>query len=717
MLASVCAITGWEHKQRMSHKSRIADTGSHPGHASGPDAARMTPEVRLTYSPGLDGLRAIAVSAVLLYHAELPFVPGGFLGVEVFFVISGYLITALLLAEWRTKGRISLKDFWLRRARRLLPALYVLLVVTLGYSVVFLPGEVAGLRDDAIAAVGYVTNWFLVLGRESYFESVGRPSVLQHLWSLAVEEQFYLIWPIVLAVGLGVRTSYRRQKLMLIVALAGAAASAVAMALMYEPGVDPSRVYFGTDTRATGLLCGAALAFLWSPADKYRTSDKWALRRGLGPGWLRRRWWPALPLLLDILGVAALAALVLFCLHLGEFEPLLYRGGLVAVALATALLIAVAVHPKSWLVSRLLGSAPMRWLGVRSYGIYLWHWPVFMLTRPELDVPFGGLALLALRLGLTILLADLSYRLVERPIRRGALGRAWKTLRDARGPERWRLRLQWAGAVLPILASLALLGVAVAHAKPPEKPEYLAKMKAVHTSQQPQQKSSTADSPAKGAPASPDDEREAAPDAKNAVNKGKGTRETANEKAQNKNSRDGSSGKKQANATGASKKGKSGASTYNGSVSAIGDSVMLGAVTSLQKDIRGLGVVDAEVGLQVYDAIGILQSRRAAGQLGSLVIVHLGNNGTFTRQEFDQIMHILSGVDKVVFVNVKVPRSWEQPNNEVISEGVQRYPNAVMVDWHAASENHPEYFYSDGYHLRPRAQKVYADLLSSHLDD
>jgi hypothetical protein len=304
----------------------------------------------------------------------------------------------------------------------------------------------------------------------------------------------------------------------------------------------------------------------------------------------------------------------------------------------------------------------MRWLGVRSYGIYLWHWPVFMVTRPDLDVPFGGLPLLALRLTITIVLADLSYRFVETPIRRGALGRAWKMLREARGSQRWRLRLQWAGAAVPILASLALLGMAVAHAKPPEKPEYLANMKAVHTTQQPQHKSSTADRPPK--------DSAAARDAK-----------------------------------------------YTGSVSAIGDSVMLGAVPSLQKDVKGLGVVDAEVGLQVYDAIGILQSRRATGQLGSLVIVHLGNNGTFTRQEFDQIMRVLSGVDKVVFVNVKVPRSWEEPNNEVISEGVERFPNAVMVDWYSASVNHPEYFYSDGYHLRPNAQKIYADLVSSHLND
>jgi len=158
-----------------------------------------------------------------------------------------------------------------------------------------------------------------------------------------------------------------------------------------------------------------------------------------------------------------------------------------------------------------------------------------------------------------------------------------------------------------------------------------------------------------------------------------------------------------------------GAPAYTGSVSAIGDSVMLGAVPSLQKHVKALSVVDAEVGLQVYEAIDILRSRRAMGQLGNVVIVHLGNNGTFTRQQFGQIMRILSGVDRVVFVNVNVPRSWEEPNNEVISSGVERYKNTTLVDWHSASADHPEYFYSDGYHLRPRAQKVYADLVSSYL--
>jgi peptidoglycan/LPS O-acetylase OafA/YrhL len=247
--------------------------------------------------PGLDGLRALAVIAVLLYHAELTWIPGGFIGVEVFFVISGYLITALLLAEWRQRGRIDLKAFWLRRARRLLPALYLTVVVTLAFAVVFLPGEVAGLRSDAIAAFGYVTNWYMVLGHESYFEAVGRPSLLKHLWSLAVEEQFYVLWPLLFAAGISLGAVRWRQRRILVATVVGAAASTVLMATLYVPEADPSRIYYGTDTRASGLLIGAALAFVWfpgrGPAQVQRdTSTTGGLRllEGAQRGRFRRRW-------------------------------------------------------------------------------------------------------------------------------------------------------------------------------------------------------------------------------------------------------------------------------------------------------------------------------------------------------------------------------------------------------------------------------------------
>jgi len=472
---------------------------------------------------------------------------------------------------------------------------------------------------------------------------------------------------------------------LLAVVLLGALASAVTMALLYVPGVDPSRIYYGTDTRATGLLCGAALAFLWSPGDKYRPSEARHHRLGLpGRSRFRRRWGWTAPLLLDIVGFAALGALVWFCVNLGEFQPFLYSGGFALVGIATTATIMAVVHPHSVIGSRFLGSAPLRWVGVRSYGIYLWHWPVFMVTRPDLDVPIDGLPLLALRLTATVVLADLSYRYIETPIRRGALGRAWRTLREAQGPLRRRLRLQWAGVLVPILASCALLGVAVAQAEPPEKPSYLASMKSVHTVEQSHHASSTAGIVSSG----PSLEQE---------------------------------GQEQVKAQTAAKKtwnsGRTGSPAFTGSVSAIGDSVMLGAVGGLQKDIHGLTVVDAEVGLQVYAATHTLRYRRASGQLGDVVIVHLGNNGTFTKEQFDKIMRILSGVDRVVFVNVAVPRAWEDPNNEVIAEGVDRYPNAVLVDWHSASAVRPEIFYKDGYHLRPRGQRLYADLISSYLPE
>jgi peptidoglycan/LPS O-acetylase OafA/YrhL len=655
--------------------------------------------VRLPYLPGLDGLRALAVIAVLLYHAELPWIPGGFLGVEVFFVISGYLITALLLAEWRQQGRIDLKAFWLRRARRLLPALYLLLVVTLAYAVVFLPEEVVGLQNDAISALGYVTNWYLILGHESYFEAMGRPSLLKHLWSLAVEEQFYLLWPPVLALGLSVGATRWRERRVLLVALAGAATSALLMALLYRPEVDPSRIYFGTDTRAAGLLIGAALAFAWTPWHRATPRGKGgyaATRHPRPAGWrgrLRRRWGWTTPLLLDVAGLVALGGLVLACLRLGEFQPFLYRGGLATVALATAVVIMACAHPHTRFGASLLGWRPLWWIGVRSYGIYLWHWPVFMVTRPQIDVHMDGWELLALRLALTVVLADLSYRYVETPIRKGALGDAWRTLREARGLRRKRLSLLWAGTAAPVLALCVALGVAVAQAQPPDQPTYT-RTSAIHTTQ--------------GAASGDEKEKRQAPQ--------EATEEpslTALKKSHRDDTRrvTGAKGREAAAAPAHHRERANRAR----SVSAIGDSVMLGSAEQLGQDVSNLDVMDAAVGLQASEAIGILRSRQATGELGEVVIVHIGNNGIFTAEQLDEMMGVLAEAHRVVLVNVNVPRPWALPNNEVLAEGAQRYPNAVLVDWYSASVDHPEYFVEDGVHLQVEGQLVYADLISDRI--
>jgi peptidoglycan/LPS O-acetylase OafA/YrhL len=639
--------------------------------------------------PGLDGLRALAVVAVLLYHAGLAWIPGGFLGVEVFFVVSGYLITALLLAEMRERGRIDLKAFWMRRARRLLPALYLLLVVTLAFAVVFLPGEVAGLRNDAIAAFGYATNWYLLAGQESYFEAIGRPSLLVHLWSLAVEEQFYVLWPPLFALGMGVGALGFRRRRLIFLLLAGAAASAALMAILYHPDLDPSRLHYGTDTRATGLLVGSALAFVWMPASVSRSV---ARRRQTSRRVqrLRRRWGWTVPPLLDLAGLAALAALVLSCLWLDEYRPFLYRGGYALVALSTAVLISALVHPGTRLAAASpLGWGPVRWVGVRSYGIYLWHWPVFMVTRPRLDVPLdGGLPLLALRLTVTVVLAALSYRYVEEPIRRGALGRAWRTLREARGAQRWRLGARWAGVAAPVLASCVALGVAVGYAQPPAPPSYLSSMKTIHTGAE--TAAPRPEAPETQAPATPEPREEDPP-----------ATEAPAPRAEEVAPREATPAVVPAPA---------------GQVSAIGDSVMLGSAGKLTERIEGLDVMDAEVGMQVSYAIEILRWRRDAGQLGDVVVVHLGNNGTFTARQFDEMMEVLGDERRVVFVNVKVPLPWEGHNNAVISEGVARYPTTVLADWYSASAYHPEFFVEDGVHLQTEGQRVYADLIAAQLN-
>ena len=624
------------------------------GASTPPDAS-----TRLPYLPGLDGLRAIAVISVLLYHAELSWAIGGFLGVEVFFVISGYLITSLLLAEWRDHEGIDLKHFWLRRAKRLLPALFTVIAVTTLVAVVFLPDEVASLRGDVLSALAYVTNWVFVFGEKSYFESIGRPSMVQHLWSLAVEEQFYLLWPL-LFVG-GMKLFGRKRFPMIIVG--GAIASAVLMWVLYAPGGDPSRVYYGTDTRASGILIGCALAFVWAP---------WRLRPEVSAGARR---------VLNILGVAAVLLLLQMLFRTDEFSFWLYRGGFLRLDIITAVVIAVIVHPAAAL-GRVVGMRPLRWVGLRSYGIYLWHWPVYQLTRPGLDVSFDGAPLFAFRIAITLVLAELSYRFVELPVRQGVLGRWWQAYRASTEERRRELRTRWVAAGAVAVLVFGGLVVAVGRAKPPPPLDFVAigDISALELESADESTTTTRSVPALDPglipsgvpvvpPTTPPTTAPPPPPPPPTIPAGR-------------------------------------------TVTALGDSVMLGGVTALQA--LGPGVtVDAAVNRQVNVGIEVLTFYRDQGLLGDTVVIHLGNNGTFTAEQFDQMMTVLEG-HKVIVLTVRVPgRRWQDPNNAVIVEGVARWPNAKLIDWKGLSEGQPpEVFYDDQIHLRPPGALYYSALIA-----
>jgi len=409
------------------------------------------------YMPGLDGLRALAVLAVIAFHEQLGWAPGGLLGVGVFFTLSGYLITDLLLGQWAARGRLALADFWARRARRLLPALFVMLTVVTAWVTLADRARLATLRGAVAAAATYSSNWYLIIQGQSYFARFAPPAPLDHLWSLAVEEQFYLAWPWLLLAGLvTVRTARRGRPgpvaWLALPTLALAAASAIVMLALYHPGLDPTRVYEGTDTRAAGLLIGAALAMAWPsrgaaarrdgvPARHAAPPYRAAPPRHAAPPYRAappRHATPAGPtaatghgtrLALDAAAAAGLAVIVIMVWRTGQYSPFLYRGGLIVLSLATAAVIAAAATPGA-LTGRVLGWGPLRWLGVRSYGVYLWHYPVIVLTTPVNATE--NLARAAWQTAATIAISALSWRYIEQPIRRGALSRLWAGLRAGR---------------------------------------------------------------------------------------------------------------------------------------------------------------------------------------------------------------------------------------------------------------------------------------------
>ncbi|HSX28840.1 MAG TPA: acyltransferase family protein [Candidatus Saccharimonadales bacterium] len=592
------------------------------------------------YIAGLDGLRALAVIAVLLYHFAPTVLRGGFVGVDVFFVISGFLITTLLIEEQARTGRIHFTKFWTRRARRLLPALLATVCV-IGSIAFFARGDIlVGLGRQLLGALTFSNNWVEVLAGANYFDAA-HAHLFTNFWSLAVEEQFYAGWPFVVAALVGVPALARRPRIALWGCIAIAAISAGLMAGLFH-GTNATRVYYGTDTHLFGLMIGAAIAF-WA-----RT------QAGVSPSKLLNK----KPFVQKI-GALALVGLLAVMLLLSDLAAFAYRGGLVLASVLAALVLFATISQRSCL-QRLFTWRPLVWVGVRSYGIYLWHWPLLVLLRRLLPVgtPWGITSLAAALL--TVLAASLSYAYLESPIR--AAGFWLFVTKGLRRQEvaidgviaRWKLLphpMVVASVAAIVLTFAAVIG---APSKTRAQLSVEAGQKSIQNAQQ-----HTSSSAATSSSATPQ--------------------------------------------------------VITGDmITVVGDSVTLASAPALEERWPGI-FIDAVVSRSMrrggLETVGNLS---ATGHLRQVVVVALGTNGYYGDGNLETLVTQL-GNRKIILVTAHADREWTTPNNNDERQVAKAHHNVFIADWDAAISAHPEELGDDHIHPIPAGGKIYADSIAAAL--
>lgn len=608
------------------------------------------------YMSGLDGLRALAVIGVIFYHLTPHILPGGFLGVPIFFVLSGYLISDLLIQEFEQNSKISLKQFWKRRLNRLYPALVTMLILVTGWITIFERSLLLNIRNMILTSLVYLNNWWQISQGASYFDRFTTPSPFVHLWSLAIEGQFYLIWPMIVVFAI---VFIKRNDWIFYTFIGVSILSALLMAILYVPGADPSRVYYGTDTRAFSLLIGSALAFIW-PSTKLKKNLPTAGR-----------------VTLDAVGVLSLGLLIWLMVQLMDSDPFTYYGGIFIFSLISGILVAVVAHPATWL-AKLLSLQPLKWIGQRSYGLYLWQYPVMILYEVKVgDTSLHPLRHLIIQITLIILISEASYRFVEMPFKKLNIREVlnWNVIVD-HGKSLWRNqtitgKMHKVGIVLlSLILIISLVGFTVAPVgDSPGKIRLAAQLKENQTKIDKQKQDLI---------------------------------EQKNKEVEESAVREPLFGltPEQMEEAGELK------------VTLIGDSVMLSVVNPVEQ-LFPKAVIDGVIGRQLYQTVPVVESLKQEEKLGNPVVIALGTNGAFTDKQMDDLLAAVGDSEKIYLVNTQVPKNWKNSVNQGISSAAKRHSNVEVIDWNSYSQNHSDWFYEDGVHPNETGAEEYTKLIAT----
>ncbi|TLQ28100.1 acetyltransferase [Lactiplantibacillus plantarum] len=634
---------------------------------------RMNPR---RYITGFDGIRTLAVLGVIIYHLMPASLQGGYLGVPIFFVVSGYLITDILLQDILSRGHVRIWRFLGHRMRRLYPAFVTMLLGTTAYITLFQRSLLTNIRATVLTNLVYVYNWFEINHGQSYFDRFNGESPFTHLWSLSIEGQYYLFWPLVIGILMVI---FKKRSRVFWFMMIAAGISAITMAMLYDPA-NTNRVYYGTDTRMFAILLGSGLAFIWPSREL--SADIANVNQ----------------VTLDILGGASLIAIIWMFFQMSGQSDFTYRGGMLLFTVLSTVLVATVAHPASHL-NRVLTNPLFKYVGQRSYGIYLYQFPVMIFYETKVKNIGDHLLLNSLiEVALILIVTELSYRFIENPMRHYDYSRLLVDFKDfLRKPKFNRVT-----TAIVALTTVLFVITAVGFVQQPSKAEANKKTEL--------QKTIAANSKAADKKNAAALKRQKAAQAAAASSK-----KVATEKMQTKQAEAKLNSKQKQVEKEYDLKPQVVLAMANTDLTAIGDSVLLDVSSDLQDVIPGT-VVQGRVGRQVTEVPGIINSLKSQGQLAHNVLLNIGTNGTITDDQAEQVVKLIGKDRQIFWVTAHVPtQSWQNQVNAQIAKTAKKHANVHVIDWHGRAQNQSGWFADDNVHPNTTGNRQLTNLIANRI--